>query len=81
MVYSMYVKEASDVASSSSTRPAARPAANTATGQDLDHYAVDAAADPGVLPRAVELLAKRGLAPVFCTPRPDGERTERRASP
>ena len=30
------------------------------------HYVVSAAADPGLLPRALELLAKRGMVPREC---------------
>ena len=77
MLATRFVQEAPDAASSPATSPTTNPAASPVTYlavdpthalptvQPLDHYAVDAAADPGVLPRAIELLAKRGLVPVF----------------
>lgn len=42
--------------------PAVEPA--EATRQTVYHYSLAAAADPSVLPRALGLLAKRGLLPV-----------------
>ena len=42
--------------------PAVEPA--DATSQTVYHYSLAAAADPSVLPRALALLAKRGLLPL-----------------
>ena len=42
--------------------PAVEPA--DATAQTVYHYSLAAAADPSVVPRALGLLAKRGLLPL-----------------
>ena len=52
--------ERADAASAFSS---ARPSYQT---EPSYHYVVSAAADPGLLPRALELLAKRGMVPREC---------------
>ena len=32
----------------------------------LDHYVISADADPGLMPRVLQLIAKRGLVPAEC---------------
>ena len=39
-------------------------------------FSVTAAASPGVMPRALELFAKRGLVPIECRARADGGRLQ-----
>ena len=45
--------------------PRAHPTPPTDTAT-LDHYVISADADPGLMPRVLQLIAKRGLVPAEC---------------
>jgi acetolactate synthase regulatory subunit len=44
----------------------AAPAPVADPARHADHYVISADADPGLLPRVLDLIAKRGLVPAEC---------------
>jgi acetolactate synthase regulatory subunit len=47
-------------------RPAGETPRTPSDAPTLDHYVVSADADPGLMPRVLQLIAKRGLVPSEC---------------